>query len=191
MSNTKFQQLTKAANNAKSEVKSLSIMYYVNQLNKLARKNEYCESTNVRELGDLVRAFCKDNCNIDLKNGEFFSAYLFDKINGVSFYKVTTHKKQSSAFAINIDIVTYKAVTLSLYGVINAFKAVLAPTAKAEDKAAKAAAAAARKAARKTESSAKAAARKALKAEQKAAMVAFNSGKMCAEEFANIMAKAI
>lgn len=186
MCNTKFQQLTKAANNAKSEVKALSIMYYVNQLNKLARKNEYCESTNVRELGNLVRTFCKDS-NIDLKNGDFFSAYLFDKINGVSYYKITTHKKQSSAFAINIDIVTYKAVTLSLPGVINAFKAVLAPTAKAEDKAAKAAAAAARK----TESSAKAAARKALKAEQKAAIIAFNSGKMCAEEFANIMTKAI
>ena len=38
------------ATRAKNDVKNVSFMYFVNMLNKFAKKNEFCDNTNVKEL---------------------------------------------------------------------------------------------------------------------------------------------
>lgn len=51
----------KVFSNAKSDVRNISPFFYINQLSKLAKKNEYCEHINVREAQKQVEAIfgCK------------------------------------------------------------------------------------------------------------------------------------
>ena len=168
---------------AKEAVSGLGVMYYVNQLNKLARKNEYLNAEDVRAFGKDVKAYC-EAMGITVKENCWFDARVFVLVDGVSCYKIVKHvTPKSGYFAIEEDIVTCKKVTLTLKGVLAAFKAVVVQRARQLDKEARAVLKEENKEINKR--------RKALKAEQAQAIIDFKSGKLCAEEFAEIMARAI
>ena len=184
MKTTNLQAVNTTAKQAKQEVKNVSIMYYVNQLNKLARKNEYCDAVNVREFGEKVREYTFSQ-GIELKQGEFFTAYLFEKIDGVSYYKKTTYRRKSARFAVDTTIICSFAVRLSLTGVIDAYKAILQPQARKQDAQARAQA----KSARKAQAQEKSARAKEIRKAQAQARIDYAQGKICMAEFAEIMAK--
>lgn len=123
-----FREFNKVVNNdykgAKSEVKQTkqSIMYFVNILNKLYRKNEYASNTNLREFAKDFRLYCIEH-GIDVSTQAPFNAYVFSRINGVVCYKHTKHvTTKTGAFAIAEDIVTWRKVTLTESGVLSAYK---------------------------------------------------------------------
>ena len=181
-----YANLMTTAKAAANEIKTAksSIFYFIRLFNKLARKNEFVEGTNLLELGKKARNWAILH-GYELKKDELFTAYLFTNVNGVSCYKKTLHKKASSAFCTDIDIIIWQDVKLTDNGVISAIKYVLGVDAKAADKTAKAAA----KAARKAQNDAKAAARKALKKQQHDAIKDFQAGKMPLSVFEEIMRK--
>ena len=123
-----FSEYNKVVNNdykgAKSEIKQTkqSIMYFVNTLNKLYRKNEYAGNTNLRAFAKDFRLYCIEN-NIDVSTKAPFNAYVFTRVNGVVCYKHTKRvNTKSGAFAIAEDIVVWKKVTLTENGVLSAYK---------------------------------------------------------------------
>lgn len=123
-----FREFAKVVNNdykgAKSEVKQTkqSIMYFVNTLNKLYRKNEYASNTNLREFAKDFRLYCIEH-GIDVPTNAPFNAYVFTKVNGVVCYKHTKRTNtKSGAFAIAEDIITWKKVTMTENGVLSAYK---------------------------------------------------------------------
>lgn len=185
-----YSELVNSAKGAKVEMKAAkaNIMYWVNMFNKYARKNDIINGVNIKDLGNKVREYSLQH---GIEAPGLYNAYIFTKVNGLSCYKKMTHKKASKAFAVDVDITTWQPVSMTENGFINACKAVLSIDAKAADRAAREHNKCVNNAARKAETNAKAAARKTLKAEQKAAREAFAAGKMCMEEFATIMAKAV
>ena len=198
--------LNQATKGAKEEIKSLSPMYYVNQLNKLAKKNEFVDGVNIRDLGNMVkqisgerdlftlRVFSPDYqgrpCYIAKYKGEQPIAEFADGsvICDEKGYELRIAERESKEGA-TIEIVTYRAVTLSLSGMIAAYRAVLSPIAAEQDRAERAAQREQRKAERSAASKAQSAARKAIREQQRAAIAAYQSGKMCIAEFAEIMSK--
>lgn len=191
---TNLQNLNHTAKAAADSVKSVSIMYAINEANKLARKNAYVDNVDMAAFGRLVKSWAKDN-NLPEYNG-LFSAYMFTNVNGVACYKKSVHKKASEAYAVAVDIETWqpvlKATAVSpVIQLINACQAVMKSDAKAADKLAREKAAAERKAARKAESGDKKAARKALREKQAKARAAYSEGLICIAEFAEIMAQAV
>lgn len=123
-----FREFTKVVNNdykgATSEVKQTrqSIMYLVNTLNKLYRKNEYASNTNLREFARDLRLYCIEH-GIDVPTNSPFNAYVFTKVGGVVCYKYTNRTStKSGAFAIVEDIVVWKKVTLTERGILSAYK---------------------------------------------------------------------
>lgn len=195
--------LNGAAKGAKQEIKSLSPMYYVNQLNKLAKRNEFIEGVNLRDLGNMVkqhsgerdlftlRVFVPDYqgrpCYIAKYKGEITAQ---DLMHGDI---ITDERGNELRISANDpeQVITYRAISLSLSAFISAFRAVLAPIAAEQDRAERAQRKAERKAERSAESKAQSAARKAIREQQKAAIAAYQRGEMCAEEFAEIMKQAV
>lgn len=187
------KQLANVVNGAKNEIRNMSIMYYVNQLNKLARKNEFVEGVNIKDLGTLVKSFSGEK--------DLFTARVFTKdIEGrpcyTANYKGTVTVSDLAHGEIVADkgnelrlssdgesVVMYKPVQLSLTGLIAAYKAVLQPAAAAADKAAREQ----QKAARKSANKAAAAARKLIKEQQKQAIDDYRTGKIDISTFAEIM----
>lgn len=72
---TNVQNLNDVAKNAKKDLQSVSRMYFINQLEKLRKKNEFVNNTNIAELGKIAQRFTKDVRNIDHKNA--FTLYIF------------------------------------------------------------------------------------------------------------------
>lgn len=182
-----FSTLCNTVKGANTEVKTAkcNIMYYVNQLNKLARKNEFVDGVNVKELGKLVRNYAL-NKGYEIPVNAPYNAYLFYKgVNGVSGYTKTHKVKANSAFCIDIVVTDFVPVVLSESGLINAYKYILGIDAKATDKAAKETL----KAANKAKRDAKKAAKETLKREQLQARIDYNNGKIDINQFAAIMAK--
>lgn len=185
-SSENYKNLVKTAKGAKIEVREAkSVFYFIRQLNALAKKNEFINGVNVRELGKKCREYAILH-GYELKAGILFSAYLFQSVNGVVCYKQHKAHKAGGAFAVNVDVITWQPVKLSENGVIDACKHVLGIEAKAADKIAKAA----EREARKAERSAKAAERKALKKQQAEAIKAFQRGEMPLDIFEEIMKRA-
>ena len=123
-----FREFNKVVNNdykgAKNEVKQTkqSIMYFVNTLNKLYRKNEYASNTNLKEFAKDFRLYCLEH-GIDCPINAPFNAYVFTKVNGIVCYKHTKHvTTKTGAFAIAEDIITWKKVTMTENGVLSAYK---------------------------------------------------------------------
>lgn len=184
---TNYSELTKCTKGAKFEVKEVrkNIMYFVNNLNKMYKRGEFFAGENLVELGRKVRAKGID-LGHEVSTNAPFNIYLFTKVNGVVCYKYTKHvNTKSGAFAISEDVTTWRNVTLSESGLIDAYKYLLGIDAKAADKAAKEANKVAKKATNKAAKDAK----KALKDEQKQARIDYNNGKITVEQFAAIMAK--
>lgn len=188
------KQLNETTAAASNDIKSMSIMYYVNQLNKLARKNEFVNDTNIKDLGKMLQQHTGEK--------DLFTARCFTKdINGrsctIANYKgdispvelihgeiVTDKGNELRLSADGENVVMFKPVQMSLTGLITAYKAILTPVAAAADKAAREQQREQRKAANKSA----AAARKAIREQQKQAIEDYRNGKIDINEFAKIMA---
>lgn len=179
---SKVKSINAHAKDAKVALKKRGLMYYINELNRLARKNEYIDNTSLLALGKDVREYCT-SVGIDVRPNQWFDARVFTLVEGKSCYKHTKHVKESGYFAQTEDIITWKEVRLSENGLINAYRYILAQWGKQLDKDAREA--------RKALNVEKTKARKALKKEQDKAIIAWRKGEICAEEFAEIMAKAV
>ena len=195
--------LNTAAKGAKQEIKSLSYMYFVNQLNKLAKKNEFVEGVNIRDLGNMLkqhsgerdlftlRVFLPDYqgrpCYIAKYKGDQYTAQ--DLMSGDIITDERGNEIRISA-ADPEQLVIYRACSLSLSGMITAFRAILAPIAAEQDRAEREQRKAERKAEQSAANKAAAAARKAIREQQRAAIAAYQRGEMCIAEFAEIMSKA-
>ena len=186
-----MQTLNATATGAKAEIKTAkaSPMYYVNALNKLARKNELVNAVNLHELGAKVR-YAAILLGKEVSTSAPFNLYVFTK----DFKGRVCYKKHSNTMPKwGVEIVSISAngfdylcpVTMSETGFVTAYKYVLAAAAKEADKVARANNREAAKAAKK---SAKAKAN-ALKEEQQQARELFAAGKISAEEFAKVMIK--
>lgn len=191
-----LNQVTKGA---REDLRERSNMYYVNALNRLANKNEYMDNTNLR---DLRAMYCAVSGEEQFSLRMFTPDYLgrpcyICKYNGVHTAQelqhgdiVTDKGNELRVSATDPDtLVIYRAITKSESGFITAFRAVLAPFAAEQDKEQREQRKAERKAERAAESKAKRAERAAIKAQQQQARIDYNSGKMCVEEFASIMAQ--
>ena len=186
-----MQTLNATATGAKNEIKSAksSPMYFVNILNKLARKNELVNATNLRELGAKVR-YAAILQGKEIPTSAPFNLYVFTKdFKGRVCYK--KHANTMPKFGLEIVSISENGfeylcpVTMSESGFVTAYKYILAAAAKEADKVARANNRESAKAAKK---SAKAKAQ-ALKEEQQQARELFAAGKLTAEEFAKIMIK--
>lgn len=189
MKNVTKKEFTSNVVAAKAEVRNAqsNIMYWVNQLNKLARKNEFCDGVNIRALGKLVRAKVVD-AGHDVK--DLFSAYLFTRgIDGRAGYTYTHRVLAGQRYAISEKITDWRPVTLSLSGLITAYQRILAPEIFAADTAAKDAARAAAKIEKARAAKVRAARAKEIRHEQLQARAAYASGEMSVTEFAAVMAK--
>lgn len=186
-----MQTLSTTISGAKAEIKAAksSPMYFVNVLNKLARKNEFVNATNLHELGVKIR-YAAILLGKEVPTSAPFNLYVFTKdYNG----RVCYRKHANTMPKWGVEIVSISAngfdylcpVTMSENGFITAYKYVLSASAKEADKVARANDREAAKAAKK---SAKAKAQ-ALKEEQQQARELFAAGKLTAEEFAKIMVK--
>ncbi len=184
--------LNNAAKGAREDLKERSNMYYVNVLNRMARKNEYMDNINVRDLQRMycavsgerefsLRMFTPDflgrPCYLCKYKGEHTAAEL-------QHGEIVTDKgNELRLSATNSNaLIMYRAITKSECGYVTAFRAVLAPFAAEQDKAERAAQRAAESKARRAE-------RAAIKAQQQQARADYNNGKITIEQFAVIMAK--
>ena len=164
MNTNNFSELTNVCKGANNEVKTAkkNLFFFINTLNKLARKNEFIDGVNLKELGKKVRNYAI-NLGYDISTNNPFNAYLFTNSFGVTCYKVTRKVKSSSAFAIDETIIDYKRVKMSENGLINAYKYVLGIEAKELDKTARAHNKEVNKTNKKSANAAKRDAKKALK----------------------------
>lgn len=187
VNNTKeFNEVCKGAASEVKEAKK-NLFFFINVLNKLQRKNEFVDGTNLHELGKQVRNYAISK-GFDVDKNNPFNAYLFEKCSdGISRYKVVRKVKACERYAISETIIDYKMVTLSETGLINAYKYIIGIDKKEMDKTAREYNKTINKAIRKEES----AKRKELRKIQNDALKAYSSGNMCIEEFAEIMKRAI
>lgn len=190
-----MQTLNATTTGAKNEIKSAksSPMYFVNVLNKLARKNELVNATNLHELGVKVR-YAAILQGKEVSTNAPFNLYVFTKdFKGRVCY--TKHAKSMPKYGLEITGISESGfdylcpVTMSETGFITAYKYVLSSAAKDADKVARANNRENAKAARKEAKKSAAAAKEALKEEQRQARELFAAGKLTAEEFAKIMVK--
>lgn len=190
MNANNFSELTNVCKGAKNEVNSAkkNLFFFINTLNKLARKNEFVDGVNLKELGKKVRDYAI-NLGHEVSVNAPFNAYLFTNSYGVTCYKVVRKVKSSGAFAISETITDYKRVKLSENGLINAYKYILGIDAKELDKTARAHNKEVNKTNRKAENAAKHDAKKALKKLQENARERYAKGEICIAEFAEIMAR--
>lgn len=179
---TNVQALSSVAKAAKSEIKSLSIMYYVNQLNKLARKNEFLEGVNIAELGRELKKHTGEK--------DLFTAKCFKKDTAGRACLVTISKRMPK-WGVDLirttpDGFTYlKPVQLSLTGLLSAYRAILAPVMRDLDKAAREKAKAEKAKANKAQTQARAELRK----QQNEAIKAYRGGTMDIHALAEILRK--
>lgn len=187
------KQLNATAAAARNDIKKMSVMYYVNQLNKLAKRNEFVDNVNIKDLGKMLQQQTGEK--------DFFTARCFSKdITGrpctISSYKgnvtisellhgdiITEKGNELRLSADGKNVVMFKPVQMSLTGLIAAYKAILMPVAAAADKKARELQREQRKAANKSA----AAARKAIREQQKQAIEDYRNGKLDIKEFAEIM----
>lgn len=190
-----MQTLNTTTTGAKAEIKTAksSPMYFVNVLNKLARKNELVNATNLHELGTKVR-YAAILQGKEVPTNAPFNLYVFTK----DFKGRVCYKKHANTMPKwGMEIVSISAtgfeylcpVTMSECGFVSAYKYVLSTAAKDADKVARANNRESAKAARKEAKKSAKAAAAALKEEQNQARELFAAGKITAEEFANIMVK--
>lgn len=134
------------AKGAIQEIKSLSPLYYVNQLNKLSKRNEFVDGVNISALGKMLRQIHSEKDAFTLK---VFTPDYLGRPCYIRNYKgedVTMSDVIDGAIAcdnkgnevrISSDgsrLVVYRAVSLSLSGMIQGFRAILNDAAAAQDR---------------------------------------------------------
>ena len=178
---TNVKALNECVKGAKLDVKNtnLGIMYFVNQLNKLAKKNEFIEGVNLLEFGKRVQDYSKEK--------DFFTARVFtpDSANRPCVKKVAKNieKPKTKGFDIVSENEYLQPITLSLVGLLNAYASLLKVDAKAKDIILLEQAKATNKAKKASERE-KA---KETKKAQKDAKKRFLGGEISAEEYENIL----
>lgn len=191
-------RLSSTAAAARKDVKGMGVMYYVNQLNKLAKKNDFVNNVNIKELGQMLQAYTHTK--------ELFTARCFvPDLLGRPCYPSTFAKYKGNVPVCELmdgsvivedgkelfiskdgsHIVVRKSVTLSLTGLISAYRAILAPVAKEADKQARKTQKANNKRANKTA----AAVHSTFTQEQLQAVLDFHSGKIDKDKFCEIMSR--
>lgn len=143
---TNKQAVNATAKGAIQEIKSLSPLYYVNQLNKLSKRNEFVDGVNISALGKMLRQIHSEKDAFTLK---VFTPDYLGRPCYIRNYKgedVTMSDVIDGAIAcdnkgnevrISLDgsrLVVYRAVSLSLSGMIQGFRAILNDAAAAQDK---------------------------------------------------------
>lgn len=190
------KQLNATAAAARNDIKKMSIMYYVNQLNKLAKRNEFVDNVNIKDLGKMLQQHTGEK---ELFTARCFTKDIYNRPCTVVAYKgsvtiaellhgeiVTDKDRELRVSEDGESIVVFKPVQMSLTGLIAAYKAILQPVAAAADKAAREQ----QREQRKTANKAAAAARKIIREQQKKAIEDYRNGKIDINEFAKIMSVA-
>lgn len=192
--NDNFRELTATKRGAKVEVKTAekSPMYHVNNLNRLAKKNEYVKGENIKELGAKVR-YLAIMLGREVSTLAPFNLYVFERDSIASRVCYRKHSKTMPKWGVEIVSITEKGfeylcpVKMTDNDFIDAYHAILTKYAKEADIKCREAERLARKANKTT----KADARKALAKEQSEARELFAMGKITESEFAKIMVKCI
>ena len=94
----------KVASQAKSDIRGISPFYFVNQLNKLAKRNEFCDNTNLSQFKKTIeREF---NC-------KGFDVDILHKINGefCNMVKIPTTRETQTTI-IKVDTTTYEGLVV-------------------------------------------------------------------------------
>mgnify|MGYP007069857283 CR=1 FL=1 len=122
------------AQSAKQDLRNVSPFYFINQLNRLAKKNEYCENENLQELGRRVKQLHEDKryyfvADVFVKNsaGVFCTKTRLPKIYTLDLIEeygdlVCTHTYKGREIVGEYYLVP---VSLSLVGFIAAYKKVV------------------------------------------------------------------
>lgn len=171
---THTQNLNAVTKNAVNAVKNALPMYFINQLNKAAKKNEYIENVDIKELQKIYcSAFSRDA----------FTLYDFIKgDNGTPHIEKTAKKHPAEKYIITDEsekgfkYLCPIAPTLPSY--LRAFQYICKAYTKGLDKAEKDA-----------QRDALKAAKDALKAEKKAAQIDYNNGRIDFATYKAIMNK--
>lgn len=159
-----YKNVNTTAKAAVSEVKNAqrNILYWVRALNALANKNEFCEGVAVMDLGIICQRLLSTEVRTRMKAGQFFHASLFTrnylgqpctlrKVSGAILGGLIDAKGREVVSNGDGTFSALVPVSLTLAGVVSAFKYVAEKAAREQDrleKAEKAAAKAAEKAAR-------------------------------------------
>ena len=189
-----FRELTATKKGAKVEVKTAekSPMYHVNNLNRLAKKNEYVKGECIKDLGMKVR-YLAIMQGKEVSTLTPFNLYVFERDHIANRVCYRKHSKTMPKWGVEIVSISEDGfeylcpVKMTDNGFIDAYHAILAKYAKEADKECREAERTARKANKTT----KADARRALAKEQSQARELFAAGKISESEFAKIMVKCI
>lgn len=188
------KNVNNAAKGALQDIKRLSFMYFVNQLNRLAKKNEFCENVNVRELLTAYKeatgqaafsssSFEKDTFHRSCIVKAYKGAITAEALHEAMAHGDTLSDDKGQELILSADgqaVRVLAPIALTLPAVLNAFKVVTLPAAREADKEARAKVREEKKQARA-----------ALRAEKKQAQAAYNRGAISFAQYSIIMAKAI
>lgn len=173
---------------AKNDVKNVSFMYFVNMLNKFAKKNEFCDNTNVKELLLAFREatgynvftsqvfekdYAKRSCLVRAYKG---SVTADDLVHGDTITDENGNELILSADGKSVRVL--RPIALTRTAIIDAYKAIILPAARTADNTARAKVREEKKQARAS-----------LRAEKKQAQAAYNRGAITFAQYTAIMTK--
>lgn len=90
---------------AKKDVKAISPFFYINSLTKLAKKNEYCESVNLREVAKIITDYTARFVNSNVRFG--FNGDCLRKDSQGRFVYSIPRAMGTAVFATDGDEVVY------------------------------------------------------------------------------------
>lgn len=182
------KNVNNVATRAKNDVKNVSFMYFVNMLNKFAKKNEFCDNTNVKELLLAFREATGYNV---------FTSHVFEKDYAKRSCLVRAYKgsltpddlkhgdtitdEKGNELILSEDgksVRMLRPIALTRTAIIDAYKAVILPTAREADNTARAKVREEKKQARAW-----------LRVEKKQAQAAYNRGAITYAQYSAIMTK--
>ena len=188
------KNLNATTKKAKADVKARSFMYYVNDANKMAKKNEWCNNTNVRDLQNALKeatgfatfvtsVFPKDyerrSCLVKAYKG----AVTAEALKEAMAHGETLTNDKGHELILSADGQAVRAlvpIACNTPAVLDAYKAIIMPAAREADSTARAKVREEKKQARA-----------ALRSEKKQAQAAYNRGAITFAQYSAIMAKAI
>lgn len=143
--NAVSKQVRKEFAQGKSDIKNVSPFYYINQLNKLAKSNEYCEHVNIKECQNTIsgifgtKGFSGDILHREPLFGKFanlvkipetaetatITRIVSEENEGIIVVittNKTTNKTTTKEYARYNDTLMFAPITPSLVGYLNAFQ---------------------------------------------------------------------
>lgn len=143
--NTASKRVNNEFKTAKSDLKNVSPFFFINQLNKLAKANEYCEHINIKECSDTIsgifgtKGFSADVLHKEPLFGNFanlvkipsnvetatITRIVSEENEGIIEVTTTnknTNKTTTKEYARYNETLMFAPITPSLVGYINAFQ---------------------------------------------------------------------